>query len=150
MTVRITMQSSSAVHSYRADGRLTFSLVRTSSGQEEVEMKFQLLNPAPHFLEVVESARSVILAGGTMSPVSPEHVECCNYSSLRAQISDVINQLFAQLPAEKITSFSCGHIIPESNLQTIVVGKGPRGGELEYKAGKQGDDTVVSRCPQLQ
>jgi chromosome transmission fidelity protein 1 len=52
--------------------------------------------------------------------------------------------LFSSLPAEKITSFSCGHIIPESNLQTIVVGKGPRGGELEYKAGKQGDETIVS------
>ncbi|KAJ7163289.1 helicase C-terminal domain-containing protein [Mycena filopes] len=88
------------------DGRLTFSLVRTHSGQDDVEMKYQLLNPAPHFLEVVESARSVILAGGTMSP-----------------ISDVINQLFAQLPAEKISNFSCGHIIPESSLRTIVIGE---------------------------
>ncbi|KAJ6584730.1 helicase C-terminal domain-containing protein [Mycena capillaripes] len=114
------------------DGRLTFSLVRTSSGQEEVDMKYQLLNPAPHFLEVVECARSVILAGGTMSP-----------------ISDVINQLFTQLPAEKITSFSCGHIIPESNLQTIVVGKGPKGGELEYKAGKQGDETAIAELGQI-
>ncbi|KAJ6512039.1 helicase C-terminal domain-containing protein [Mycena vitilis] len=114
------------------DGRLTFSLVRTYSGQEEVEMKYQLLNPAPHFLEVVECARSVILAGGTMSP-----------------ISDVINQLFAQLPAEKITSFSCGHIIPETSLQTVVVGKGPRGGELEYKAGKQGDDAVITELGQI-
>ncbi|KAJ7857745.1 helicase C-terminal domain-containing protein [Mycena leptocephala] len=114
------------------DGRLTFSLVRTYSGQEEVEMKYQLLNPAPHFLEVIECARSVILAGGTMSP-----------------ISDVINQLFSSLPAEKITSFSCGHIIPESNLQTVVVGKGPRGGELEYKAGKQGDETVIGELGQI-
>ncbi|KAF7365416.1 ATP-dependent DNA helicase CHL1 [Mycena venus] len=114
------------------DGRLTFSLVRTHSDQEDVEMKYQLLNPAPHFLEVVECARSVILAGGTMSP-----------------ISDVINQLFAQLPPAKITSFSCGHIIPESNLQTVVVGKGPRGGELEYKAGKQGDETVIGELGQI-
>ncbi|KAJ7075861.1 helicase C-terminal domain-containing protein [Mycena belliarum] len=114
------------------DGRITLSLIRTKSGQEEVEMKFQLLNPAPHFLEVIESARSVILAGGTMSP-----------------ISDVINQLFSQLPAEKITTFSCGHIIPENNLQTIVVGKGPRGGELEYKAGKQGDEAVIGELGQL-
>lgn len=107
-------------------------------------MKYQLLNPAPHFLEVIECARSVILAGGTMSPVSVENdrVECL--LSFFCQISDVINQLFSSLPAEKITSFSCGHIIPESNLQTIVVGKGPRGGELEYKAGKQGDETIVS------
>ncbi|KAJ7505517.1 helicase C-terminal domain-containing protein [Mycena galericulata] len=114
------------------DGRLTFTLVRTHSGHEEVEMKYQLLNPAPHFLEVVECARSVILAGGTMSP-----------------ISDVVNQLFSQLPAERITSFSCGHIIPESNLQTIVVGKGPRGGELEYKSGKQADEDVIGELGQL-
>ncbi|KAJ7855956.1 helicase C-terminal domain-containing protein [Mycena olivaceomarginata] len=114
------------------DGRVTFSLVPSYSGQEDVEIKYQLLNPAPHFLEVVECARSVILAGGTMSP-----------------ISDVINQLFVQLPPDKITSFSCGHIIPESNLQTIVVGKGPRGGDLEYKAGKQGDETVIAELGQI-
>jgi chromosome transmission fidelity protein 1 len=73
----------SALRSYAADGRLTFSLVRAYSGQEEVEMKYQLLNPAPHFLEVIECARSVILAGGTMSPVSAENdrMECLLSSS---------------------------------------------------------------------
>ncbi|KAJ6537098.1 hypothetical protein B0H19DRAFT_1079474 [Mycena capillaripes] len=67
--------------SHTADGRLTFSLVRTSSGQEEVDMKYLLFNLVSHFLQVVECARSVILAaqGRTMSP----------------------------LPAEKITSFFC-------------------------------------------
>jgi chromosome transmission fidelity protein 1 len=38
--------------------------------QEEVEIKYQLLNPAPDFTGVVDEARSVVLAGGTMSPVS--------------------------------------------------------------------------------
>ncbi|CAK5284346.1 unnamed protein product [Mycena citricolor] len=109
------------------DGRVSLTLVR-----DEVELKYQLLNPAPHFMEVVESARSVVLAGGTMSP-----------------ISDVIHQLFYQLPAEKVTSFSCGHIIPESNLKTIVVSKGPRGGELEYKAGKQSNESVVDELGQM-
>ncbi|KAJ6620765.1 helicase C-terminal domain-containing protein [Mycena sp. CBHHK59/15] len=107
------------------DGRLTFSLVPNKAGQEEVEIKYQLLNPAPHFIEVVDSARAVILAGGTMSP-----------------ISDVINQL-------EISSFSCGHIIPESNLQAIVVSKSPRGEELEYKAGKQEDDDVIGDLGQI-
>jgi len=36
----------------------------------EIEMKYLLLNPSTTFQEVVDSARSVILAGGTMSPVS--------------------------------------------------------------------------------
>ena len=47
------------------DGRVTFSNV---DGQ--VEIKYQHLNPATHFRDIVEVSRSVILAGGTMSPVS--------------------------------------------------------------------------------
>ena len=61
------------------------------------------------------------------------------------QISDVVNQLFAYLPEGRFTSFSCGHIIPEENLQTLVVTKGPAGAELEFKADKQTDPASV--CP---
>ncbi|KAF7297812.1 Chl1 helicase [Mycena kentingensis (nom. inval.)] len=114
------------------DGRLTLSLVRLLSGKDDVELKYQLLNPAPPFLDVVESARSVILAGGTMSPVP-----------------DVINQLFAQLPAERITSFSCGHIIPEANLQAVVVSKSPRGADLEFRFEKQRDESAVAELGQV-
>lgn len=35
----------------------------------EVSLKYMLLDPTHHFREIVESARAVILAGGTMSPV---------------------------------------------------------------------------------
>ena len=58
-------------------------------------------------------------------------------------MSDVINQLFSHLPLEKITSFSCGHITPEENLQTLVVNKGPDGGDLEFKADKQNNPATV-------
>lgn len=34
-----------------------------------VELKYMLLDPTHHFKEIVEEARAVILAGGTMSPV---------------------------------------------------------------------------------
>ena len=37
---------------------------------DTVEIKYQLLNPSALFRDVVEVARSVVLAGGTMSPVS--------------------------------------------------------------------------------
>lgn len=63
------------------------------------------------------------------------------------KISDVANQLFSYLPPERFSTFSCGHIIPPDNLQTLVVNKGPRGSDLEYKAGKQRDATVVRRSP---
>ena len=43
-------------------------------------LKYMLLDPSPHFREVVEDARAVILAGGTMSPVckswSQTHGNC--------------------------------------------------------------------------
>ncbi|RDB17932.1 ATP-dependent DNA helicase CHL1 [Hypsizygus marmoreus] len=113
------------------DGRVTFSLVGTP-GNEEVELKYQLLNPSPPFRDIVDAARSVVLAGGTMSPMS-----------------DVVNQLFLYLSPERLTSFSCGHIIPSSNLQTMVVSKGPRGGELEYKAGRQSDANVIAELGQI-
>lgn len=39
--------------------------------QDNVLLKYMLLDPTNHFREIVEDARAVILAGGTMSPVSP-------------------------------------------------------------------------------
>ncbi|KAK0187881.1 helicase C-terminal domain-containing protein [Armillaria mellea] len=113
------------------DGKISLSLVG-NVGHEDVEIKYQLLNPAPPFMEVVEEARSVILAGGTMSP-----------------ISDVINQLFANLPSERLTSFSCGHVIPPWNLLPLTISKGPRGGDLQYKADKQVDKAVIGELGQI-
>ncbi|KAF8195495.1 helicase C-terminal domain-containing protein [Pholiota molesta] len=103
---------------------LTLTLVNTPSWESTVELKYQLLNPSPNFMEVVEEARSVVLAGGTMSPVSDP-------------------------PFREITCFSCGHIIPEENLQTLVVGKGPTGVELEFKANKQTDPTTIAQLGQI-
>lgn len=59
------------------------------------------------------------------------------------QMSDIVNQLFANLPAERLTTFSCGHIIPEKNLRSLVLKKGPRGGELTFKFQQRGDDALV-------
>ncbi|KAM6494135.1 Helicase C-terminal domain containing protein [Amanita muscaria] len=113
------------------DGRVTISLSGTSA-KPYVELRYQQLNPSPHFMEVIEAARSVILAGGTMSP-----------------ISDVINQLFPNLQTERVTSFSCGHVIPENNLQALVVSKSPRGEPLDYKAGRQGESNVLDDLGQI-
>lgn len=60
------------------------------------------------------------------------------------QVSDVVAQLFSHLPGERLSNFSCGHIIPSSNLQTLIVGKGPRGGELEFKFDRRGDMSMAS------
>ncbi|THH27828.1 hypothetical protein EUX98_g6366 [Antrodiella citrinella] len=109
------------------DGRVTFSM-----NEGHVEIKYQHLNPSTHFQEVVNTARSVVLAGGTMSP-----------------ISDVIHQLFSTLTGDRLTTFSCGHIIPSSNLQTLILKKGPRGGELQFKYDRRNDQTQIAELGQI-
>jgi len=49
-----------------AEGRFFFE---SSEDDRDVKLKYMLLDPTYHFREVVEEARAVILAGGTMSPV---------------------------------------------------------------------------------
>lgn len=49
-----------------AEGRFFFS----KTVNEDVVLKYLLLDSTNHFKEIVEEARAVILAGGTMSPAS--------------------------------------------------------------------------------
>lgn len=63
-----------------AEGRIFYSM----SEDNESCLKYMLLDPTHHFQEIVEEARSVILAGGTMSPVSfgchaPSHERCSSF-----------------------------------------------------------------------
>lgn len=47
-----------------AEGQLFFV-----KAPDDVQLRYMLLDPTNHFREIVEDARAVILAGGTMSPV---------------------------------------------------------------------------------
>ncbi|KAG8888047.1 ATP-dependent DNA helicase chl1 [Tulasnella sp. 332] len=96
-----------------------------------VQLKYQLLNPAEHFKEVVDSARSVVLAGGTMHP-----------------ISDFQSQLFGYFHQGKLTSFACGHVVPEENLKCVVVGKGARGSEMTFTYGQRGNKELMAELGQ--
>lgn len=48
-------------------------------------------------------------------------------------MSDLNLQLLPFLREEDIAIFSCGHVIPRSNLQCLVLGKGPRNIDLQFK-----------------
>lgn len=52
------------------EGRFFFE----KSATNDVTLRYMLLDPTHHFREVVEEARAVILAGGTMSPVSESNL----------------------------------------------------------------------------
>lgn len=99
------------------DGRVVLSTITDSaSGQTFVRAKYQLLNPSHAFKSLVDEARSVILAGGTMEP-----------------ISDFRQQLLPFLSSERLVTFSCGHVIPPSNLMVSVLNTSPKGLPFEFK-----------------
>lgn len=106
----------------RDDGRIIMTMEA-----EAVVIKYVLLNPSERFAEVVNSARSVILAGGTMEPVS-----------------DFFTQLLPSIPRSRFATLSCAHVIPPSNLLTQVINRGPRKKELEFKFSNRDDVELVA------
>ncbi|XP_039302486.1 ATP-dependent DNA helicase DDX11 isoform X2 [Solenopsis invicta] len=108
-----------------ADGRICI-LPGTTIGQGII--KFLLLNPAAHFHDIVRDARSVVLAGGTMEP-----------------ISEFIDQLFlmAGATSDRIMTFSCDHVIPKENIISNVVMRGPTGVEFEFNFHNRQDTRLL-------
>ncbi len=88
------------------DGR-----VISSTTENVTTYKYLLLNPAPVFGEIVEKARSVVLAGGTMEPI-------VDFRGL--------------FPSRDIMTFQCGHVIPPDALATYSLGVGPSGVVFDF------------------
>ncbi|KAF6339189.1 DEAD/H-box helicase 11 [Rhinolophus ferrumequinum] len=96
------------------DGRVILSRQGSLS---QSSLKFLLLNPAVPFAQVVKECRAVVIAGGTMQPVS-----------------DFREQLLAcaGVDAERVVEFSCGHVIPPDNILPLVICSGPSNRQLEF------------------
>ncbi|XP_045867652.1 ATP-dependent DNA helicase DDX11 isoform X3 [Meles meles] len=96
------------------DGRVILS---RQGSLFQSSLKFLLLNPAVHFAQVVKECRAVVIAGGTMQPVS-----------------DFREQLLAcaGVEAERVVEFSCGHVIPPDNILPLVICSGPSSQQLEF------------------
>ena len=95
-------------------------------------LKFVLMNPALHFTKIVKDARSVILLGGTMQPVS-----------------DVINQLFSDLPSNKIDTLSVGHVIPSKNICVASLSTGPSGVQYDFTYASRGTTNQMNELGRL-
>lgn len=95
------------------DGRV---LCCKASTMQKSFLKFLHLNPSSHFQDILDNARSIILAGGTMQPVS--------------EFTDLF--LNSGVLEERISHFSCGHVIPPENLLALGIGAGPCGNVLDF------------------
>ncbi|KAK9376095.1 helicase C-terminal domain-containing protein [Lipomyces chichibuensis] len=88
-------------------------------------LKYLLLDPSFQFRSIVEEARCVILAGGTMEP-----------------IGDYMRYLFPYVPIERIRTLSCDHVIPNENLGAWTVATGPTGIDLTFTFDRQRIDMI--------
>jgi len=106
-----------------AEGRFFYT---SSPSPPDTKLRYLLLDPSEHFRAVVESARSVILAGGTMSPMD-----------------DYIHQLFPYLPASKLTTLSCGHVIPASNLFVSAITTSASGTYFDFTFNSRNNTSMI-------
>ncbi|KAG0209113.1 DEAD H (Asp-Glu-Ala-Asp His) box helicase 11 [Mortierella sp. GBA30] len=119
-------------------------------------LKFMLLNPANVFKPLVEEARSVVLAGGTMEPVSDllshlfpylkSHGPASESHTLPNKSPHAAALSTATYP--RIHRFSCGHVIPKENLMTLVLEKAPTGVPLELNFANRNQDQVMDAIGQ--
>ncbi|XP_021041364.1 ATP-dependent DNA helicase DDX11 isoform X3 [Mus caroli] len=96
------------------DGRV---IVNRQGSVGQSSLKFLLLNPAVHFAQVMKECRAVVIAGGTMQPMS-----------------DFREQLLAcsGVEAGRVVEFSCGHVIPPDNILPLIICSGPSNQQLEF------------------
>ncbi|KAJ4992593.1 DNA repair helicase [Stagonosporopsis vannaccii] len=107
-----------------AEGRFFYS----KEGDGEITLRYMLLDPTYHFQDIVEDARAVLLAGGTMSPMS-----------------DYEQHLFPYLQPGKIQTLSCGHVVPPSNLLAAPITKASSGVEFDFTfEGRNKESTILN------
>uniref|UniRef100_A0A3Q1N5S6 DEAD/H-box helicase 11 n=2 Tax=Bos TaxID=9903 RepID=A0A3Q1N5S6_BOVIN len=111
------------------DGRVILSRQGSLS---QSSLKFLLLNPAVHFAQVVKECRAVVIAGGTMQPVS-----------------DFREQLLAGagVEAERVVEFSCGHVIPPDHILPLIICSGPSNQMLDFTYQKRGLPQMIFQEP---
>ncbi|MED6286463.1 DEAD H (Asp-Glu-Ala-Asp His) box helicase 11 [Characodon lateralis] len=120
-----------ALTNSNTDGRVVLQKQATLS---ESSVKFLLLNPAVHFAQVLKDCRAVIIAGGTMQPVSDFKQEL----------------LFsAGVKEERIAEFSCGHVIPPENILPLVLSAGPSGQELDFTFQKRDSPRMMDETGRI-
>ncbi|KAI0397962.1 DNA repair helicase [Xylariaceae sp. FL0594] len=113
-----------------SEGRIFYQRTGAKE-QKDIRLSYLLLSPTNAFSSIANKARAVILAGGTMSP-----------------FHDYTAHLFPHLAPAKITTLSCGHVIPASNLCVWTLAScQPKASasrtEFEFSYQKRSDKAII-------
>ncbi|KAI1411607.1 DNA repair helicase [Hypoxylon sp. FL1857] len=118
-----------SLNNLSSEGRIFYHRV----SQSDIKLSYLLLSPTHAFSSIASSARAIILAGGTMSP-----------------FEDYTAHLFPNLAESKITTLSCGHVIPSSNLCVWTLASSgpktdPKSMEFEFSFQKRSNKSMISQ-----
>lgn len=122
---------------------------RHTSNPKLSSLKYILLNPEIQFQTILRDARSVILAGGTLqpfgdfyqhlissSPSSSSLDQISSSSTSQAVVDTPSSSSLASSPGvnmmDRVSTFTCSHIIPDSNLLTLIMRSGPTGVDFNF------------------
>ena len=102
------------------EGRVLLNIDTTTKST----LKYILMNPNTCFEEIAKEARSVILAGGTMKPLSD----------------------FEQLIPNKnrFEYYTCGHVIPKENILPITLGTSLNGVKFDFSFNSRDNTQMVT------
>ena len=132
-----------ALASADSDGRIVYER-SSSDGAEPATLRFILLDAASRFRRVVESARSVILVGGTLAPFD-ELV-----SQLYPDLDVTTATATAKPPVQGVLkTFTCGHIIPRENLLPIALPAGPTGVSLDFTHASRSNTSIMDELGRI-
>jgi chromosome transmission fidelity protein 1 len=98
-----------------------------SREDQEMSVRYTLLDPREHFRNIVEDARAVILAGGTMSPTS-----------------DYADYLFSYLKPGRLQIHSFGHVIPPQNLFAGVISSSSSGVDFNFNFENRQSERMIT------
>ncbi|KAK0382673.1 hypothetical protein NLU13_6686 [Sarocladium strictum] len=110
-----------------SEGRIFFEKIPGTT--PDLQLSYLLLSPTHAFSSIASSARAVILAGGTMSP-----------------FEDYKDHLFPSLDSSKVTTLSCGHVIPKENLCVWTLASSrPGSSPFEFSYQRRGDREMINQ-----
>lgn len=116
-----------ALTNLSSEGRIFYQ--KMAGPSPDIQLSYLLLSPTHAFSSVASSARAVILAGGTMSP-----------------FEDYKDHLFPTLSASKVTTLSCGHVIPKENLCVWTLGTvRPGAPQFEFSYQRRRDPEMITQ-----
>ncbi|CAH0026075.1 unnamed protein product [Clonostachys rhizophaga] len=116
-----------ALTNLSSEGRIFYQKIAGPS--PDIQLSYLLLSPTHAFSSVASSARAVILAGGTMSP-----------------FEDYKDHLFPTLSTSKVTTLSCGHVIPKENLCVWTLGTvRPGAPQFEFSYQRRRDPEMITQ-----